>query len=576
MEFLLNAKIEIVPALAAALLHSLWQCALLAVAAEAAMRLLNRKSPALRHTVGMVFLSAMAALPILTLLQGLSPQTANTNDWTSIAPAMPSIQVLPTMSAEPPRGLAMVLSGFWMFGFTFMLLRQIGGLWWVDRLARRDFAALPSHWLGRFAALQRTMGVSRAIHVRVADDVLVPFTARLLRPIIWMPLSLLSRLPHDQIEALLAHELAHIHRLDWLWNGLQSLIEALLFFHPGVWWLSRRIRAEREHACDDLAVAACADRVILAEALAALAHAQSSRPRLLLAADGGPLLPRIKHLLLGEPEPARSWAPFALAAIIVAGIVFTAPLGTGHAAPTQRAQGRVMTELGVPQARASEKRNIDDAVQQAVLPARGDEDFELNAQLDAERAFLVAQIDAQLADEEAIREAELEAQLNGEKRLREAKLTAQLDAERAHDAAQRAREQEQRAREAVIAAGDAEQRALEDAQGSGRSIRSVQPVDPVRTVPSGYAAETDDATQAILKLVAADSSVMRKLGTPVAVSSDGFTGRWGSYRNSDRIEDVRISFELTGPKGRAKIFVSAVSLEPDAPWRLTRLDVTDF
>ena len=64
----------------------------------------------------------------------------------------------------------------------------------------------------------------------------------LLRPVVWLPLSLLARLPAEQVEALIAHELAHIARLDWLWNGVQCVIESLLFFHPAAWWLSRRIR----------------------------------------------------------------------------------------------------------------------------------------------------------------------------------------------------------------------------------------------------------------------------------------------------------------------------------------------
>ena len=78
-------------------------------------------------------------------------------------------------------------------------------------------------------------------------------------------------MPREQVEALLAHELAHIRRLDWCWNTTQCVIESVLFHHPAMWWLSRRIREEREHACDDLAVAVCGDPVVLAEALAATA-----------------------------------------------------------------------------------------------------------------------------------------------------------------------------------------------------------------------------------------------------------------------------------------------------------------
>ena len=124
------------------------------------------------------------------------------------------------------------------------------------------------------------------------------------------------------VEALLAHELAHIRRLDWLWNGLQCTIEALLFFHPAVWLLGRRVRQERESACDDLAATLCGDPVVVAEALAALATLAVPRPlpRLVLAAGGGALLQRVDRLV-GAPAPAGlRWSTTAgAAAVLLAG-----------------------------------------------------------------------------------------------------------------------------------------------------------------------------------------------------------------------------------------------------------------
>jgi hypothetical protein len=180
------------------------------------------------------------------------------------------------------------------------------------------------------AALQQAMGITRVVVVRVATDIAVPFTARLLRPVIWLPRSLLAALPTGQLQALLAHELAHIQRLDWLWNGMQCVVESLLFFHPGVWWLSRRIRLEREHACDDLAVAACGDAIALAEALAQLERHKHA-PRLSLAvslsANGGSLMQRITRLLSGSSARARWRVPFTVG-LLLAGVALVAG-GTG-------------------------------------------------------------------------------------------------------------------------------------------------------------------------------------------------------------------------------------------------------
>ena len=83
-----------------------------------------------------------------------------------------------------------------------------------------------------------------------------------------MPVSALAGLTPRQVEAILAHELAHIRRHDYVVNLLQTVVETLLFYHPAVWWLSHRIRVERENCCDDLAVSLCGDPVAYAAALA--------------------------------------------------------------------------------------------------------------------------------------------------------------------------------------------------------------------------------------------------------------------------------------------------------------------
>ena len=335
MEMIPDLQLKIAAALATTLLHSLWQCALLAVVAAATLQILNRRSAALRHAAGMGFLVAMSVLPAWTFLGHWLQPAVDVNN--GLLPATPSAGASPGVFVSPTSGWAGVLCTLWLFGVALMLVRHLGGLWWLGRLERRDFQPLPAQWQERLDALRRTMGITRRIVVRVAEDAVVPFTARLFRPIIWMPRALLSRLPREQIEALLAHELAHIHRLDWLWNSIQCVIEALLFFHPGVWWLSQRICEEREHACDDSAVTACADSIVMAEALAALARDRQPFPRLLLAADGNSLMNRITRLLPGgAPSPSRPWLSLGLIGLVAMGAIVAAPFNTGYAAPSPR------------------------------------------------------------------------------------------------------------------------------------------------------------------------------------------------------------------------------------------------
>jgi beta-lactamase regulating signal transducer with metallopeptidase domain len=102
-----------------------------------------------------------------------------------------------------------------------------------------------------------------------------------------------------RLEAVLAHELAHIHRHDYLVNLLQALIETALFYHPAVWWLSARIREEREHCADDVAVESCGDALLYSRTLATLEQLRANPPALAVAANGGSLLMRIQRLLAG-------------------------------------------------------------------------------------------------------------------------------------------------------------------------------------------------------------------------------------------------------------------------------------
>src|SRR6185295_5988417 len=124
-----------------------------------------------------------------------------------------------------------------------------------------------------------------------------------LRPVVLVPVGALAGLPADQVEALLLHELAHIRRHDYLVNILQSVAEALLFYHPAVWWVSGHIRTERELCCDDAAVSASGDALTYARALAQLESYRPAHLSSAVAANGGRLAGRIARLL-GQSRPA--------------------------------------------------------------------------------------------------------------------------------------------------------------------------------------------------------------------------------------------------------------------------------
>jgi hypothetical protein len=142
--------------------------------------------------------------------------------------------------------------------------------------------------------------------------------------VILIPAGALINLSAQELEAVLAHELAHIRRFDYVANLLQSAIEALLFYHPAMWWVAKRIRAERENCCDDLAITACGDRVMYARALTALEELRSGYPQFAMAATGGPLLDRVRRLL-GKDDPRRRSLPvwMVLATVLIAVLAVT-------------------------------------------------------------------------------------------------------------------------------------------------------------------------------------------------------------------------------------------------------------
>ncbi|HEX8655498.1 MAG TPA: M56 family metallopeptidase [Allosphingosinicella sp.] len=321
------AQYGFAPALASALVDSLWQDALLGLAGALALKAMIRASARARHAVAMAFLIAMVLVPVFQFLRFWAEPGAQMGSGLVPAMTAPHLSAAANVFVQESSAVAPLLVLIWVLGVALMLVRHVAALRALTAMERRPYEMLPPEWIRRVDEIRRAMGIARAVAVRLSAEVFTPFAARLLRPAIWLPLGLLTRTPAAQLEALLAHELAHIARRDWLWNGIQCVAECLLFFHPAIWWLGRRIRQEREHACDDLAVAACGDAIALAEALAALECDRHPSPRLALAANGGSLMKRITRLLSGPPSRGRWGALASLGALSIAGLVLITQVG---------------------------------------------------------------------------------------------------------------------------------------------------------------------------------------------------------------------------------------------------------
>ena len=187
----------------------------------------------------------------------------------------------------------------WLAGVLALSWRSVGGILLIERLRRREVAPLPEELQQICLSLQRRMRLTRAVRYLQSVHIDAPIVAGWLRPVVLLPVEALTELTAAQIEGVIAHELAHVRRLDTLVNLGQVVVETLLFYHPAVWWISKRIRAERENCCDDFAVALCDDAVTYAWALTRLAEWRAA-PRLAMAANRSPLVLRIARLLGGD------------------------------------------------------------------------------------------------------------------------------------------------------------------------------------------------------------------------------------------------------------------------------------
>jgi len=213
-----------------------------------------------------------------------------------------------------------VLVGVWFLGVLICSIRPVWGLWIQWRLRHTGLLPVSESIQSMLNVLMKKLGLTRAVRVAESALVKVPLVVGYLRPMILLPASVITGLSLSQLEAVLAHELAHVRRHDWLVNALQVIVETLLFYHPAFWWLSSRIRQERELCCDDIALGLNVDKAVYARMLLTLEELQHKAVSPALAATGGDLAARVRRLLPPAASPNQARSSAAGFAIIVASL----------------------------------------------------------------------------------------------------------------------------------------------------------------------------------------------------------------------------------------------------------------
>lgn len=300
------------------LLHFVWQGALIACVAAIGMVALRNSRPQARYALACIAMLACIVWPAAGLVGRLTTPVAAEMGATVMSFRGASTPQAATLLGWLHSHLHVIVVA-WAACAGGLSLRMMAGLWWIRQAARSPRG--DAIWQARIDAMTGKFGISRAVRLRVVDSIASPVTAGWWRPVVLLPSSLLTGMPPELLEALIAHELGHVKRADYLVNLVQNVIETLLFYHPAVWWLSRCIRTERERIADDLAAQHVGERP-LALALSTLEKRQFSHHDLALAANGGDLMFRIKRLLR-PTQQGLSWKAalpvLGLTAALIAG-----------------------------------------------------------------------------------------------------------------------------------------------------------------------------------------------------------------------------------------------------------------
>jgi beta-lactamase regulating signal transducer with metallopeptidase domain len=330
------------------LVHSLWQAFAIAIITGVALIFLQKKASKIRYFVANVGLFSLliVALATFALYYDFSKEAGEIvfiQDTFSVLTPVNNLEEAQNtiQSTNFERGLSWqgmknycnnnmyLIVTLWFMGVVFFLLKLLGSISYVYYLKNRLNFPAEEYWQETLDKLREKSNLSQYIELVESALVRSPLVVGHLKPMILFPIGIINRLNTNEVEAILAHELAHVMRHDYLFNILQSVIEALFYFHPAVWWMSSQIRTERENCCDDIAIELCGNSLIYAKALVSVQEMAYFSPQLAMAFAGNnrkkQLLLRIQRVLNQPKSKVNIMEKFATTAILlflVAGLAF--------------------------------------------------------------------------------------------------------------------------------------------------------------------------------------------------------------------------------------------------------------
>ena len=317
------------------ILHSIWQITLIALVLRLLLSWASKYDATIRCALAISALFVATSWSIHTFLGTLNQVTFaekqstgniledNNNPEIPVATITfsPSsyLKKIEVQTAKIIAPMMPFLAVFWFVGILFFASRILVGCFRLHHFSNNGIQLLPSSWDTRLLKLKHLSGIHRPVVVRLSNLVETPITYRFFRPIILLPVSLFTGLSDEQIEVILLHELAHIKRQDYLVNLLQSCIEVMFFYHPSIWWISKQVRLEREHSCDDRVMNLRHNPMLYAQTLTQIqGQHYSFKTKLAMSATGntGDFSKRI-YRLFQQKEPSATLRNSAAALLLL-------------------------------------------------------------------------------------------------------------------------------------------------------------------------------------------------------------------------------------------------------------------
>ncbi len=325
--------------------HSLWQILALAVALRILLNVFKNASINFRYLLSatsMVMILVAGIITFISIYTNYQPGViaSETEDQSFIGPLLAQTAVterftflsIPALivgqykivMAWVEMNLSMIVI-LWMTGIVLFILKFTGNLFYVQRLKHHGTGSVSNEWHAMLKSLSDKIGVKKHVHLLESVFARGPMVIGHIKPVILLPAGLLLLMPVDQIEAIFAHELAHIRRKDYLINTLKAILEIIFFYHPALWWISSIFDEEREHCCDDITLSASVKALALSKALVAAEDFRLRAPRLAPAfyKKHQSLFKRIRRMNTKKHQTQKFYGrPVALAVILTGLIAF--------------------------------------------------------------------------------------------------------------------------------------------------------------------------------------------------------------------------------------------------------------